>query len=73
MRPVIIYMNKMTCRHFYGKIPFEDYLELKNDDKDFCICDDLRPNAVRRAGSPRLREKEVINADQRTPIFGPKM
>lgn len=55
-----------TCRHFYGRIPFEDYLELKDGDNDFCICD-LCPDVVRRADPRQLRGREVVNANQRTP------
>lgn len=32
-------MTKEICRHFYGKIPFEDYLELREGDEKPCICD----------------------------------
>lgn len=47
-------MTKEICRHFWGKIPFEDYLELKEGDERPCICDSYNKNR-------RINFKELKN------------
>ncbi len=59
-------MNAEDCRHFYGRVPTEDFLDIRRGDDEPCICDFLRKKL-----DPKRKNKHTSKYEYLQSIFSP--